>query len=178
MKPFYYILILTFVLGGCGATVVVDYDSRTDFSNYQSFDFYPDIDSGLSDLDNKRIIRIADSLLQESGFVRSDQPDFLINFYASEHLQNPRSTIGVGVGQSSRHTSIGVSGGIPVGGRVIAQQLTVDFVDRKKDQLFWKAEASGELKERATPEQKEKYYVDVVTKILKKYPTQILNEER
>ena len=177
MKRFYYILIFSFVLSACGATVAVDYDSQTDFSQYRSFNFYPDIDSGLSDLDNQRIVQITDSLMQERGFVRSEQPDLLINFYASESIRNSRNTIGIGVGQSSRHSSIGISGGIPIGGRIINQQLTVDFVDRKKDQLIWQAEAYGELKERATPEQKEKYYVDVLNKILKKYPGGMSNEE-
>ncbi len=169
MRLLYILLVATFLVS-CGATVAVDYDKETDFTQYNSFDFYPDIDSGLSELDNARIIRITDSLMQERGFIRSENPRLLINFYAEEHISNSRSTIGVGVGQSTGNMSVGVSGGIPIGGRSINQLLTVDFVDAEKDRLIWKAEVKGELKERFTPEQKEGYYLFVIKKMLAKYP--------
>lgn len=154
----------------CGATVAVDYDDTTDFSQYQTYNFYPDIESGLNELDDKRIIKIADSLLQQRGFIRSESPEFYINFFASEFLSNSRNTIGIGVGGGGGNVGVGVSGGIPIGGRVVNQQLTVDFVDAQADELIWQAVADGELKEKATPAQKESYYLSVLTKILKKYP--------
>lgn len=167
---FLFTLLLSVFLVSCGATVAVDYDKETDFSQFNSFDFYPDIDSGLSELDNARIIRITDSLMQERGFTRSENPRLLINFYAEEHISNSRSTIGVGVGQSTGNMSVGVSGGIPIGSRTINQMLTVDFVDAERDLLIWTAEINGELKERFTPEQKEGYYLFVIKKMLAKYP--------
>src|SRR5690625_7322163 len=95
--------IVSFLLVSCGAAVAVDYDSQTDFSQYRSYDFYPDIDSGLNQLDDVRIMRIADSLLQQKGLVRSAQPDIYINFHARESVVRSRNTLGVGVGGSGRN---------------------------------------------------------------------------
>jgi|SRR5690554_4268396 len=164
------VLIISIVLVSCGATVAVDYDRQTDFSKYNSYNYFPDIDSGLNELDNNRIMQITDSLLQERGFVKIETPQILINFYARESVSNSRNTIGIGIGGGGGNMGVGVSGGIPIGGRVVNQQLTMDFIDSEKDELVWQAIAEGEMKERATPQQKEAYYISVVQKILAKYP--------
>jgi hypothetical protein len=65
---------------------------------------------------------------------------------------------------------VGVSGGIPVGGNVVNQRLTIDFIDAAKDELIWQAIADGELKEKSSAARKESYYWSVLTKIMKKYP--------
>jgi len=141
-----------------------------DFSKYNSYNFYPSIQSGLSKLDDTRIIQITDSLMQQRGFVKSESPQFHINFFARESVSNSRSSIGIGVGGGGGNVGVGVSGGIPIGGRIINQQLTMDFIDVEKNDLIWQAIVDGEMKERATPQQKEIYYFSVIQKILKKYP--------
>lgn len=169
MKPF-LLLSLTILFASCGATVGVDYDVETDFSQYTSYNYYPNMESGLNELDNKRIMQIADSLLQTRGFSKSEEPQLLINFYVSESVSNSRNTIGIGVGGGGGNVGVGVSGDIPIGGRVINQQLTMDFIDTAKDDLVWQALADGTLKEKSTPVQKEAYFRKVLSKILKKYP--------
>lgn len=157
-------------MGSCGTSVGIDYDKKTDFSTYTTYNFYPSIDSGLNDLDDKRIIRATDSLLQQRGFVKSEDPQLYINFFAKESLSNSRNTLGIGIGGGGRNVGVGVSGGIPIGGRMVNQQFTMDFIDVVKDDLVWQAVADGEYKEKASPQQKEAHYVSVVGKILKKYP--------
>ncbi|MGO3182656.1 MAG: DUF4136 domain-containing protein [Aequorivita sp.] len=164
------ILVLSIFLVSCGATVNVDYDKQVDFSKYNSYNYYPTIDSGLSELDDNRIIHITDSLLQQRGFVKSKTPQFFINFYAREHVSSSRNTLGIGIGGGGRSGGIGVSGGIPIGGNIINQRLTLDFIDVQKDDLVWQAIVEGEMKERANPHQKESYYISVIEKILAKYP--------
>jgi len=46
----------------------------------------------------------------------------------------------------------------------------MDFIDVSNDGLVWQAIAEADLKEKANPQQKEKHYEEVVSKILKKYP--------
>lgn len=167
---FYPIFILSIFLVSCGATVAVDYDKQVDFSKYISYNYYPIIDSGLNELDNGRIKQITDSLLQQRGFRKSETPQIYINFYARESVSNSRNTIGIGIGGGGGNVGVGVSGGIPIGGRVVNQQLTMDFIDVEKDDLIWQAVAEGEMKERATPQQKISYYTSVIQKILAKYP--------
>lgn len=167
---FLSILVCTLLLVSCGASVAVDYDKKIDFAYYNTYNFYPSIDSGLSELDDARIMQITDSLLQQKGFVKSETPQLYINFFARENISASRSTLGIGIGSGGGNVGIGVSGGIPIGGRVVNQELTIDFIDIQKDDLVWQAVANDEIKERATPQQKETYYFSVLQKIFKKYP--------
>lgn len=164
------LLIFTIFLVSCGATVAVDYDQQVDFSKYTTYNYFPNIDSGLNQLDDNRIKQITDSLMQQRGFVKNETPHIYINFYARESISSSRNTIGIGIGSGGGNVGVGVSGGIPIGGKILNQQLTMDFIDTENDDLVWQAIADGEMKERATPQQKEAYYVSVIQRILAKYP--------
>lgn len=169
MKYLLSICILV-LLYSCGATVAIDFDTEKDFSNYTTYNYFSPLSSGLNELDEKRIIKITDSLLVTKGMVRSENPQILINFYSNEYLSNSRNTIGVGFGNVGRNTSVGISGGIPIGGKEVNQQLTFDFIDANLDALVWQAQTEGSFKEKATPKQKEKYYSQIITKVFNKYP--------
>jgi len=158
------------LLLSCGAYVGVDYDEGTDFSLYTTYNFYPDRETGLNQLDERRIMRITDSLLQQKGFTKSDTPQLYVNFFAEESVSNSQSTIGIGIGGGGRNAGGGVSGGIPIGSAQINQLLTFDLVDVVEDELVWQAKAEGNLKKSATPDRKVAYYQEVLSKILKKYP--------
>ncbi|RDK84259.1 DUF4136 domain-containing protein [Marinirhabdus gelatinilytica] len=164
------VLLGSLLLLSCGATVGVDYDETTNFSQYNTYNFYPTIASGLNDLDDKRVMQLTDSLMQQRGFIKSETPQLYINFYAKESVSNSRNTIGIGVGGGGGNVGVGVSGGIPIGGRVVNQQFTMDFIDVLKDDLVWQAVADADYKEKASPAQKEAHYLAVIEKILKKYP--------
>ncbi len=164
------ILLTSIILISCGATVNYDYDTQTNFSVYKTYDFYPNISSGLSNLNNIRIMKATDSVLQSQGFEKSTSPQFLINFFAKEYVSQSNTTIGFGVGGGGSNGSVGVSGGVPVGGDIINQKLTFDFIDEKEDKLFWQAVGSDELKVKASPSQKDDYYFELINKILKGFP--------
>ena len=163
-------LITVVTLLSCGATVSYDYDTQTNFSEYKTYDFFPNISSGLSNLDNIRIMKATDSVLQSRGFEKSDSPQFLINFFAKEFISQSNTTIGFGVGGGGHHGGVGVSGGVPVGGDIINQKLTFDFIDEKEDKLFWQAVANDELKVKANSSQKDIYYFELISKILRGFP--------
>jgi len=164
------VVLITLLFVSCGTSVGVDYDKEIDFSQYTTYNFFPNIESGLNGLDEKRIMQATDSLLQARGFVKSDTPQLYINFYAKENLRNSRNTIGIGVGSGGGNVGVGVSGGIPIGGRIYEQAITMDFIDVSNDGLVWQAIAEADLKEKANPAQKKQHYEEVVSKILKKYP--------
>jgi len=167
---FLYIFICTLLLVSCGPTVGVDYDKEVNFSQYSTYNYFPTIKSGLNDLDDKRVIGVLDSLMQQRGFEKSETPQIYVNFYANEVVSNSRNTIGIGVGGGGGNVGVGVSGGIPIGGREINQQFTLDFIDATKDDLVWQAVIDGSYKEKANPQQKEAYYVAIMEKAIKKYP--------
>ena len=164
-------LIIFIFLASCGAVLTVDYDTQKDFSDYTTYQFYDDIDSGLNQLDDKRIMAAIDNSFQKRGFQKTDYCRFYVNFYASEYISESRNTLGIGVGSGGGNVGVGVSGGIPIGGNVINQKLTIDIIDTSMDQsLAWQVIIEGEIKENATPEQKEAYYFAQIDRALKKFP--------
>ena len=44
------------LLLSCGPTVYIDYEENEDFSDYTTYQFYPDIASSLNEFDNKRFV--------------------------------------------------------------------------------------------------------------------------
>jgi hypothetical protein len=166
-----FVLIISIFLSSCGATLTIDYDSEKDFSEYTSYAFYNDIDSGLDQLADKRIMAAIDRSFEDRDFLKTDYCRFYVNFYASEYLSESRNTLGIGIGGGSGNVGVGVSGGIPIGGNIVNQRLTIDIIDASADQsLAWQVIIEGDLKEKATPEQKEAYYFAEINKALKKFP--------
>lgn len=165
------ILVILISLSSCGTILTIDYDSEKDFSDYKTYEFYKDIDSGLDQLDDKRIMIAIDSSFQKRNFTKTDYCRFYINFYASEYLSESRNTLGIGIGGGGSNVGVGVSGGIPIGGNIVNQRLTIDIIDASGDfSLAWQVIIDGELKENATPEQKQAYYFAEIDKALKKFP--------
>lgn len=164
------VIFWTLILFSCGSAVVVDYDSKTDFSNYRTFNFFPSIDSGLNDLEHERIVLALDSILPLKGLQREEEPQLYVNFYVSERITPSRSTLGIGFGTGGGNVGVGISGGIPVGGNEIEQQLTVDLIDVRNDQLIWQGILNGRFKEMSSPDQKKAYYENSIAKLLKQFP--------
>ncbi|WP_046743591.1 DUF4136 domain-containing protein [Kordia zhangzhouensis] len=167
-----YINLVLFLLIFAACTtprVVYDYDHKTNFSNYKTYNLYPEIETGLSELDNKRLLRVTDSIMQERGFVRTATPDFYINIETHFFEPDRNNAIGVGVGGTGRNVGGGISIGLPVGDKH-NQQFVFDFVDVRQDELFWQAVVEGFYKEQSTPEEREVYFIQILQKVLEGYP--------
>ena len=170
MKFIYSALVLVF-LSSCGATVNVDYEKGLDWTVLKSYQFYTEMNSGLNDLDDTRIKKAIDSTLQKKTFQKTDYNQYYVSFFVEESLSNSRNTIGIGLGSGGGGISVGGGVGIPIGGKVINQRITIEF--RKAttgEKLVWQAVYDGELKEKATPKQKEAYYDMVIPMMLKDFP--------
>lgn len=162
-----------FLMCACSSVrVAYDYDTAVNFSTYRSYNFYPSIESGLNSLDNHRIMTITDSILRFRGWEKSDNPQLYINFYASENVTPSRNTIGIGYGSIGRNTSVGISGGFPVGGNEVQQHLMIDFIDIAQDALIWQAQIESNYKQKSGPEGKQKHYQKVLDKVFSGFPPQ------
>ena len=166
----FFLLILLVSMASCGSSAVVDYDKSADFSTLDSYDYYPGIQSGLTPFDDRRMMRAIDSVMESRGLRQSINPDLLVNFYTEEYLTESNTTIGIGIGGGSGNVGYGVSGGIPVGGNEIRQLVTIDVIDVKRDALIWQGVITANIKENASPEDKEIYFQQIISKLLKEYP--------
>ncbi|NJB37213.1 MULTISPECIES: DUF4136 domain-containing protein [Flavobacteriaceae] len=165
------LLLIVIVFASCAGTrVVYDYDETTNFTNYARYTYYPEMESGLSQLDEKRLLRVLDSTLLAKGFIMAEEPDFYVNVSSSSYRTPPQNNVGVGVGGTGRNVGGGISIGLPIGNSGMQRSIQFDFVDVAKDQLFWQAIAEQSFRDNASPSVREQQLKAVVDKVFKKFP--------
>lgn len=166
-----WLLFLCLLCVSCsGLRVDYDYDKNADFSNYMTYNYYADMQTGLSELDTRRLLRALDSVLQLKGIQFSEEADFLINVESREFQLPPNNSVGIGVGGGGRNVGGGVTVGLPIGSSNREREIIFDFIDTQKDALFWQAISSSNYRENASPATREKILIDLVTKVMLKYP--------
>ncbi|MBT8265033.1 MAG: DUF4136 domain-containing protein [Bacteroidia bacterium] len=169
MKYAIYLIILVMMSSCATVNVKYDYDKQTDFNSYKTYNYYADMDSGLSGLDNNRLLNILDDALSEKGLSLAESPDFYINIQSVEFEDHQRNTVGVGIGGGRRNVGGGISVGLPLGSSKSNRELIVDFIDDDRG-LFWQAVAEASYNTNATPEKREANLKAIVDKILAGYP--------
>ncbi|HDZ06988.1 hypothetical protein LCGC14_0051800 [marine sediment metagenome] len=170
MRIFLFSIVLV-VLTSCGAAKVnYDYDDQTDFTSYATYNYFNDMETGLSELDEKRLMDAMDATLGEKGYMFAEEPDVFINIKSSVFKSQQGNNVGVGLGGGNRGIGGGVSIGIPVGGPKLTRELQIDFVDSNKDMLIWQAISESPFREGDTPAEKSEKLQAVVDKIFSNYP--------
>ncbi|MBT8320270.1 MAG: DUF4136 domain-containing protein [Eudoraea sp.] len=170
MKKIVFPIVLI-LLASCGAVRVnYDYSQGTDFAIYSSYNYYPDMDTGLSQLDTRRLLKAVDSVMQIQGLSISQEPDFYINIHSTLYRDAPSSSVGVGMGGTGGNVGGGISVGVPLGGSGISREIVFDFVDAEQDALFWQAVSNSNYRENASPSTRERVLREVVDKVFAKYP--------
>tara|TARA_R110002051_G_scaffold186882_2_gene256558 strand:- start:92 stop:622 length:531 start_codon:yes stop_codon:yes gene_type:complete len=164
-------ILVVLLLISCNAVRVnYDYDKETDYSSYTTYNYYPDMKTGLSQLDTKRLLDAIDSTMQIKGMLLAEEPDFFINITSNSQRQPRNNTVGVGVGGTGRNVGGGLSIGLPIGQPDLERVIQFDFVDSQKDELFWQAVSESSFKENLSPEAREAKLKQVVDKVFSKYP--------
>ncbi|WP_372753418.1 DUF4136 domain-containing protein [Mariniflexile sp.] len=169
MKPFVFLLLL-FTVSCAPIRVNYDFDKNTDFNHYKTYNYYSNMNTGLSELDTKRILDAIDKNMAEKGFFLAETPDFFIDIKSKEFQEIQRNTVGVGLGGGGGNMGGGISIGLPIGQANLNRQIIIDFVDENKKQLFWQAISESRFTPNATPEKREELLNAIVEKILGKYP--------
>ncbi len=165
LLPFFLILV------SCNAPqAIYDYDEQAAFTSYRSYAIYPELFTGMSQLDERRLISSLENQLQQEGLSPSDNPDLFINIYSEEYRQQSDSRLGVGVGGTGRNVGVGVSGGIPLGGPQTYLRLTFDLIDARTDALVWQAVVESPFDLNADPSSRQKRFDQIVQKALAGYP--------
>lgn len=170
MKNLQCIFLLVLILSCAPIRVNYDYERTTDFSKYKTYNYYSNLNSGLSELDTKRLLDALDESLQSKGFSLSETPDFFIDIKSSEYQEIQNSSVGVGVGGSSGNVGGGISVGIPIGQSDINRQIQFDFVDENGPGLFWQALSESSFAPNSTPDKREALLKAIVTKVLEGFP--------
>lgn len=168
---FLIITLLALIIVSCAPIRVnYDYDKGTNFQQYKTYNYYSEMETGLSELDTKRLLDALDAKMTAKGFSLSDTPDFFIDIKSTEYQEVQRQSVGVGLGGGGRNVGGGISIGLPIGQANVNRQITIDFVDENKKQLFWQAVSESNFNPNATPEKREARLTAIAEKILVAYP--------
>tara|TARA_B100000949_G_scaffold214300_1_gene209725 strand:+ start:2676 stop:3209 length:534 start_codon:yes stop_codon:yes gene_type:complete len=165
---------LIFVFLSCSAVRVNhDYDKAVDFSNYSTYNYYADMKTGLSQLDERRLLRALDSTLKARGYRLAEEPELFINIMSDEYRGAPNNNVGVGIGGTGRNVGGGISVGLPLGGSNWKRSIQFDLVDAQRDALVWQATAESGLRDNASPSVREEQLQAVVKKVFSKFPPKV-----
>ncbi|MFK8060591.1 MAG: DUF4136 domain-containing protein [Polaribacter sp.] len=163
-------LVLFFLMSCASSKVITDYDDKTDFTKYKTYDFYEDNGENLNKFDVKRITTAIDEQLQSYGLKQHYNPDFFIFFDTEVSDARNNTTLNIGLGTAGRNGGVGISGGIPVNGKKIDEKLIIKFIEAKTNALFWESSLTSTIKEKRKPAERELLLQEVIQKILNTYP--------
>ena len=172
MKRYLLIGMVLLTVSCAPIRVNYDYEKGTDFAKYKTYQYFGDMETGLSALDTKRLLDAIDLKMKEKGFTISETPDFLIDIKSAEYKEVQRNNVGVGLGGGGGNMGGGISIGLPIGQANVNRQITIDFVDEKGKGLFWQAVSESTFTPNATPEKREAQLQAVTEKVLAQYPPQ------
>ena len=179
MQRILHFLLLTLLLTGCqtAALTELDYDTRQDFSLWQSWQWAdPDVEflarTQTSDLDRQRVREVVGEQLMQWGYLSSEQPDFLVR---------------ARIGQEERTQQIYVHrpgywgdpwGPYWGGGWVETREMRIrvfilqlDILDAGNGQLVWRASEQWPTSSSATrPRKREEEIRKAARRLLQNFP--------
>lgn len=142
MKTTYRIIIAFVLLGitSCSTPyVAMDYDREVNFDQIKTYNYFSDIEWGnLNKLDQSRFIKAVDAELAAKGFVKSENPQVLIDIQPDQKMvKRSNASVGVGGGGFGRHTGVGVSLGIPISTKKSQKNYVVEMLSADTQNLIW-----------------------------------------
>ncbi|SDS54902.1 DUF4136 domain-containing protein [Gramella sp. MAR_2010_147] len=170
MRLLKYAFLFLFIAACNSPKAVYDYDQQVNFNQYNTYSIFPDLQTGLSQLDEARLMESIHSGMNGKGFSQSEDPGVYVNVYTKRFEQDNRSRVGVGIGGGGGNVGVGVSGGIPVGQMDSYLELTFDFIDVENDALIWQAVVESPFNINAKPQERQAKFDKIVAKALEAYP--------
>jgi len=177
------LLLATLSIGGCisAPEIRVNSDKNADFSAYHSYGFVdsPGTDrAGYTTLVTQYLKSAVSHELENRGYVYSDEPDLLVNFYTRledrNFITSSPSPVYFGGYYEYRH---GVYAAYPY---YINQTysysfkegtVNVDLIDAQQKQMIWEGIAVNEVSKQDL-ENPQKAFEDVISAIFSQYPYQ------
>lgn len=160
------ILGLLLTLISCGPKVYIDYDTKTNFEEYTSYNFYNPSNSGLNELDNQRIMNAIEKQLDSVDIKQKLIPDFSVEFFVEKYVKNQPHNVGISLGGGAA----GIGGSVPVNTKKEMISLTINFADALTDELFWQAVVEAEYDKNMKPPERKAFYKHLVQEALANYP--------
>lgn len=165
-----FLFIMVIFLYSCGPVINYDYEHRADFSKYKTYNFFEDIVSGMSELDENRFKEAIVIAFDAKGYKMSETPDFFIDIQSEIYEVDQNGGFGVGLGGTGGNVGGGMTVGIPMGQNTPKRVVILEFLDKDRKTLFWQAITKGPYKQNASPEKRQSDFMKLANKILSGYP--------
>ncbi len=164
------------VLTGCsGPAVQYDYDAKTNYSAYKTFDWLaePAAHGGGFDnpIMNERVRRVVETQLAAKGYrlETGANPDFLVSYHPRRE-PNRSSQVRLGLGFGLGPLGVGVAGPAGDGHREAIGSIVLEIQDFRTRAMVWKATADGALQGSDNPEEADADVTAAVANMLKRFP--------
>lgn len=153
----------------------VDYDTKYNFSEVKTYDYYIDNIVQSNSIDSTNILQSLDLVLESKGLKRDTQnPDVYIALQVDKQDQSKTSNIvNLGVGGGGRWFGLGTSVGIPITNKVTAYSIQIAFDDAKTENLIWTGKTIETISYGANSQAKSKFFRSSIESLLKGYPPKI-----
>lgn len=152
-KTFFTSLIFITILFSCSSTKILsDYDDSVNFKNYKTYNFSNETDNlPIDDIIKNRLINSISSNLNNKGFVKSENPDFLVDLDVKTKNKKDYSNTNVNVS-----TTFGKRWRFRTGvGKTFSKEinytegtLLINIIDNDKKQLIWKGSGTDVVKDK------------------------------
>ena len=164
-------LLFSLVVLGCGPVKVqYDYDSQVRFTNYSSYNFTTDLNTGLGDLDQRRLLEAVNQVLQTKGFVLSEDSDLVLDIYSNIYQDPNQGSVGFGVGGTGGDVGGGVSVGVPLNMGQLQREIIFEMIDARQGRTIWLAVSTDHLNEGANPEKRVERFRAIASKVFEGFP--------
>lgn len=150
--------------------VSYDYDKQVDFSKYKTYNYYADLDTGLNELDNNRLMNSFDDVMTSKGFSLSSEPDFYVNIRSEAYDSPNTGGVGVAVGGTGRNVGGGMTIGMPLGRSAMTRIVRFDFIEEEGIGLFWQAVSESAFNQNSSPAVRDQQILELVKKVLEGFP--------
>ena len=169
MRCLRYLFVLI-VVGCAPVQVYYDFEKSTDFKKYKTYNYYTEMESGLSYFDQQRMLDAIDSNMLKKGLALSSNPDFFVNIRSEEGANQQLGSVGVGVAGTGGNVGGGVSVGIPMGSAQGSRRIVFEFIDENAKKLIWEAVTITSLRIEGTPNEREASIKTICDKVLEGFP--------
>ncbi len=157
------VLIMGYVLAGCssGPNIISEYDHDAPFGTYKTYNFMENAgphSSTYQGFFSQYMVAAITTEMELRGYVKSDDPDLLVNFNAVLQEKTKVTTTSapppMGGYYGYRGGYYGAWGGYGYGTETRVSQYTegtfnIDIIDNKKKQLIWEAVGKGRISQKA-----------------------------
>lgn len=154
--------------------VVSDYDTTVNFQQFKTYAFLKEgVDEvKISDLDKKRILKAIEEEMNAKGYVKSQNPDILINIFTDAkqvvHVNSFYGGWGYGYYRPWGWNPWMWGMSYPMVSTTTEGVLYIDILSAKNKELIWQGRGTGYLTDRQS--KKNQRVKEFTTKIMKTFP--------